>query len=417
MLVAKTETIELTLDAMSHEGHALGRHEDKVVFVPLGISGEVVRVRVVEERKRWSRAELIRVLERSPERVEPPCPYFGTCGGCHWQHIDGEAQLRYKRQIAVDQLVRLAHIERPPVMPALGMEDPWRYRNHVQFVVDASGQLGLRAARSHDVVPIDRCILLHPLLDELHAAMDIAWPELRRLLLRAGIHTGEQMVILETAGDEMPGLDVDMPLSCILRRRDGTDIALIGQETYHETVRERVFRISAGSFFQVNTLQTEVVLDVVERYLEPEAVDVLLDLYCGVGTFGLSLRDEVAGVIGIEEHPQAIDDAWANAERADHVTLIEGRAEDLLPLLDERVTKAIIDPPRRGCRPQVIDALVRLAPRRIAYVSCNPSTLARDAGPLVQGGYRLVEVQPVDMFPQTYHVETVSLWEHQEADA
>ena len=156
-------------------------------------------------------------------------------------------------------------------------------------------------------------------------------------------------------------------------------------------------------------------LDIVETYLALEAEDVLLDVYCGVGTFGLSLRDQVAGVIGIEEHPAAIRDARANAGDDDRVTLVEGKAETVMSRLDASVTKAVIDPPRQGCKPQVIDALVRLAPQRIVYVSCSPSTLARDAALLVQRGYRLVEVQPVDVFPQTYHVEVLSLWQRTEA--
>ena len=411
--MSKSTVVKLELEAMARDGQALGHHKGKVVFVPYGIPGEVVRARIVEERKRWSRAVLLDVIEPSLQRVDPPCPYFGTCGGCHWQHI-GEAQLAYKRQIAVDQLQRLAHIDDPPVLPVLGMEDPWFYRNHVQFAVTEAGQLGFQAARSHDVVPIEQCLLLHPLLDDLHAALDVDWPELRRLSLRAGIHTGEQMAIFETEVDQAPELEVDIPLSCVLRTTDGTYLTLIGRDTYHETLRGRTFRVSAGSFFQVNSAQAEVMLDVVERYLDLEADDVLLDVYCGVGTLGLSMKDRVARVIGIEGHPAAIRDAYANADDVEKVTLIEGRASEIVPQLDERVTVVVVDPPRQGCGEQVIDALARLAPRRIAYVSCNPSTLARDATLLLERGYELREMQPVDFFPQTYHLETVSLWQHTE---
>jgi 23S rRNA (uracil1939-C5)-methyltransferase len=195
----------------------------------------------------------------------------------------------------------------------------------------------------------------------------------------------------------------------VLRLRDGSDLVLVGEGYYREALRDRLFRVSAGSFFQVNTTQTEEMLDIVERAVEPEAEDILLDVYCGVGTIGLSMQDKVGHVIGLEEHPAAVYDAEANADHLDAVTLIEGRAETILPRLDERVTKAVVDPPRQGCQPQVIDALLGLAPRRLVYVSCNPSTLARDAALFVKGGYELVEVQPVDMFPQTHHVESVSL--------
>jgi 23S rRNA (uracil1939-C5)-methyltransferase len=407
--MSKGEVIQLEFSAMGHDGQALGRHKGKVVFVPFGIPGEVVRARITEDRKRWSRGELLAVLEPSPQRVDPPCPFFGTCGGCHWQHIDYDAQLAYKRHVLGDQLSRVGHIDDPPVQPTLGMEEPWFYRNHVQFALTKQGQIGLQAARSHDVVPIDRCLLLHPTLDELHAALDVEWPELRRLSLRAGINTGEQMVIMQT-DEEAPELKVDMPVSCLLWLGDGTELVLVGQDYYCETLRERPFCISASSFFQVNTAQTEELLAVVERFLDPEADDVLLDVYCGVGTIGLSMLEQVGRVIGIEEHPAAIRDAADNAGAAPTVTLIEGQAETVLPQLDEKVTLAVIDPPREGSKPQVLDALLRLAPRRLVYVSCNPSTLARDAARIAEGGYELVEVQPVDMFPQTYHVESVSLF-------
>ena len=413
--MSKMNVIELELNGIGSQGQSVGRHRGKVVFVPRALPGEVVRVRIVEDRKRWARGELLGVLDPSRDRIDPPCPYYGACGGCHWQHASYAAQLAYKQQVVADQLRRTGHVSDPPVLPVRGMQEPWAYRNHAQFTLTGSGKLGFQAARSHNTVPVDRCLLLHPLLDELHAALDVDWLGLRRLSLRAGIHTGEQMVVLETVDDEIPELAVDTPLSCVLSLQDGTDLALIGQNVYHEALRERIFCISASSFFQVNTVQAETMLDIVETYLALEAEDVLLDVYCGVGTFGLSLRDQVARVIGIEEHPAAIRDAQSNAGDDDRVTLVEGKAETIMSRLDAGVTKAVIDPPRQGCKPQVIDALVRLAPQRIVYVSCNPSTLARDAALLVQRGYRLVEVQPVDVFPQTYHVEVLSLWQRTEA--
>jgi 23S rRNA (uracil1939-C5)-methyltransferase len=407
----KENVIELSMEAMAHGGRALGRRAGKVVFVSGAIPGEVVRVRVVEERKRWMRAEIISLVEASPQRVEPPCPYFGVCGGCHFQHIRYPAQLDYKRQVVIEQLRRIGHLQTPPVLPAIGMDEPWLYRNHVQFSVDEAGRLGFMAVNSHDVIPIDRCLLLHPLLDELYVALDLDWPELTELSLRAGIHSGERMCILETADGLAPDLEVDFPLSCVLRLDDGTDVVLIGQSAYHEVLKGRRFRISAGSFFQVNTAQTEVMLDVVERYLEPGADDVLLDVYCGVGTLGLSVQDRVGRVIGVEEHPAAIADARANAGQATRATFVQGKAEAVLPGLGEHVSRAIVDPPRQGCKPAVLAEITHFNPWRIVYVSCDPATLARDALQLTADGYELIQVQPVDMFPQTYHVETISLWQ------
>ena len=410
--------IDLDLTAATNLGQSMGRHEGKVIFCPGGLPGERVRARIVEGGKRWARGALLEVLRASPNRVEPPCPYYGRCGGCHWQHADYAAQLAYKQEIVTEQLRRLGRLESPTVRPTLGapavegVVEPWFYRNHVQFAVAKSGELGFLAAGSHDVVPVERCLLLHPLLDEMHATLDMDWPEVRRLILRVGVRTGERMCVFEAEDDDAPELEVDLPLSCLLRLRDGTDVVLIGSSAYHEVLQGRTYRVSSSSFFQVNTDQAEVLLDVVHAYLDPRTADVLLDLYCGVGVMGLSVAEKVGQVIGIEEHPAAIADARTNrnAGPASHVRFIEGKAEALLPELEDTVTKVVLDPPRGGCKPGVLDALLRLAPERIVYVSCDPTTMARDAAYLAQGGYALVEVQPVDMFPQTYHVETVALW-------
>jgi 23S rRNA (uracil1939-C5)-methyltransferase len=412
--VNQGDVIELELDAIGHRGQALGRHEGKVVFVPYAIPGECARVQVVEDRKRWARAELLDVLRPSPHRVIPPCPYFGTCGGCQWQHIDATMQLACKHEILVNQLRRVGLAASTPVAAVRGTDEPWGYRNHVQFTLSGEGKLGFQGARSHNVVPIARCLLLHPLLDELHQMLDVHWPELSRLSLRAGVRTGEQMVIFEAVRGEMPELEVDVPLSCVLRLPDGRHVPLIGSDALHERLRDRSYRISAGSFFQVNTAQAEGLLDVVETYLDLQPDDLLLDVYCGVGTFGLSLIDRIGQLIGIEESPSAVEDAWANAAGSEVVTLIEGTAERIVPTLNEPVTKVVIDPPREGCALALLDALVDLAPQRIAYISCNPATLGRDLARLVSSGYRLRQVQPVDMFPQTYHTESVSWLQREE---
>jgi 23S rRNA (uracil1939-C5)-methyltransferase len=295
------------------------------------------------------------------------------------------------------------------------MVEPWSYRNHAQFSVDESGRLGLLASRGHAVIPVERCLILHPLLDEIYAAFDLDWPELRRLSLRGGIHTGERLCVFEVVDDQAPVLEVDTALSCVLRLENGTDVALTGPGLYHEMLRGMRFRISAGSFFQVNTAQAEVLLDVVQEYLQPGQDDVLLDVYCGVGTLGLSFRATVGRVIGIEESRTAIADARVNAKGAEHIALLEGKARTVLPTLREDVSHVVLDPPRQGCHPATLQALLDLAPWRIVYVSCDPSTLGRDAVVLAGGGYELVEVQPVDMFPQTYHIETVSMWQRRRA--
>jgi len=435
-MAQNTTFIDLDLTAPANLGQALGRHEGQVIFVPGGLPGERVRVRLIEERKRWARGELVELYRPSPDRVEPPCPYYGLCGGCHWQHAAYPAQLAFKGEVVAEQFRRLAQIDASPVRPTIGavetphpegyLEDealpsgPWFYRNHAQFTTDSKSRpssLGFAAAGSHDVVPIERCLLLHPLLDEMYAELDLDWPELTRLSLRAGIHTGEQLCIFEAYDDQVPELEVDVPISLVFRQRDGTDLTLIGSGAYHELLHGRRFRVSAASFFQVNTAQAETLLDVVQTYLDPRPHDTLLDLYSGVGTIGLSLADSVGAVIGIEEHPVAVLDADINADeqRRSDVEWIQGPAEGVLPQLEIKIDKAILDPPRSGCKPQALQALLRLGPERIVYVSCDPTTLARDGVLLQEGGYQLVEVQPIDMFPQTYHVEAVSLWQRGEA--
>lgn len=403
-------SIRLQLTGMAHGGEALGRHEGKVIFVPYALPGEEVLVEIVQDKGRYARAQLLEVVQPSPDRVEPRCPHFGTCGGCQWQHMTYEAQLRFKERVLRDQLERIGGVSKPPVKPSLGAHNPWFYRNHVQFHLDEEGRLGFLAFRGWEVVPIEVCYIIHPLIEEVSRALDLALPQLKRVSIKVGTRTGQKLVILEMEEDLIPALEVDEPLSCVEFLCDGTLLTLVGDSHIVEEVRRRCFRISAASFFQVNTEQLERLIEVVRGYLAPKGHEVLLDAYCGVGTFGLSLAGEAGQVIGVEESDSALDDARFNAQEGENVEFIGGRVEDALPDL-VKVDLAILDPPRQGCGREAIAHLVRLAPAKIVYVSCDPATLARDIKRLREGGYHLVEVQPVDMFPQTYHIESVSLLE------
>jgi len=406
---------ELHLTDMAHGGDALGRHEGKVIFVPYAIPGEEALVEIVEDKGRYARARLVEILSPSPHRVDPPCPHFGPgrCGGCQWQHIAYPAQLELKAAVVGDQLARLGRLPDVPLKmkPTIPSASPWHYRNHVQFSVGDDGRLGFVATAGRRVETIEVCYLLHPILDELFAALDLELPGLARLSLRAGVNTGDQMMIFETHDDLPPALESDLPVSCVLLLSDGTPVNLIGNNHITEVVAERRFHISAPSFFQVNTAVAEELVRVVGEYLAPAGDETLLDAYCGVGTFALSLADQVGQVIGIEEAAGAVADARLNVAELTNVEFIEGSVEALLPQLDRPIDLAVLDPPRQGCKPEALRALIELAPRRIVYVSCDPATLARDARKLAGGGYRLVEVQPVDMFPQTYHIESVAMFE------
>ncbi|MDH4136715.1 MAG: TRAM domain-containing protein, partial [Anaerolineae bacterium] len=301
---------------MAHGGAALGRHEGKVVFVPYAIPGEKVWVEIVEDKGRYARGRLVDVLSPSTQRVLPPCPHFGShaaaavgCGGCHWQHIAYEAQLEFKQRIVQDQLERIGRFESVLVKPTIGNTEPWCYRNHVQFALDEHGRLGFIGAESQRVVPIGECYIMHPLLDEVFGALDLEMPELKRLSLRCGVNTGQQMVVFETHEDEPFELEVDLPVSCVFLLSDGRTATLIGQEYISEILAGREYRISANSFFQVNTPQAEELVHLVRDYLAPTGSEVLLDAYCGVGVFGLSLAGEVGQLIGVEESPSAVADA------------------------------------------------------------------------------------------------------------
>lgn len=430
-----TQPLTLTLDAIAHGGEAIGRHGGKAVFVPYAIPGERVRVEIVEERDRWARARLLDVLEPSPDRVEPPCPYFGpdanACGGCQWQHIAYPRQAELKQQIITDQLTRLGRIARPPVADIVALADPvadddaaasaapdflaYGYRNHVQFALTPDGRLGFRRAASHDVTAVERCLLLDPRLDDLHAALDVAWPELTGVSLRAGTDPDDTLILFEAAGDDAPELEIDLPAACALLTRRGLT-PLIGEPWISIEVLGRRYRVSAESFFQVNTIGAAALVEIVAAYADPRPGDVLLDAYCGAGLFALALADQAGQVIGVESSPAACEDFAFNAGDLPNIALHEGAVEDVLPALraeGQRADIVVLDPPRAGAGPEVIRELAALGPRRMVYVSCDPATLARDAVHLAAAGYRLVEAQPVDLFPQTFHVETVALWEQQ----
>jgi 23S rRNA (uracil1939-C5)-methyltransferase len=365
----------LRLDAMAYGGDAMGRVDGKAIFVRGGIAGERVRAEVIEDRGRFARARVVEVIEASPDRVEPRCPHFGfedvSCGGCAWQHIAYVAQLRWKTEIVREQFRRLGRIPDAPVRDILPSPDVWAYRNHAQFSVTSDGRWGFQAAGSHAVTPIEVCHIVQPPILE--------W--------------------LQSAGRAQPGVQrVDVrfpePHSTI--------------PTYR--VKDASFCVSAGSFFQVNTSLIEMLVDLALARLELEGGETALDGYCGVGLFARFLALVAGRVIGVESSHSAVADARKNLAQFSHVELREGRVESVLETLNEEVDAAIFDPPRAGCGSKVIRQVIARRIRRVVIVSCDPSTLARDARLLTDGGYGLLDVQPLDMFPHTFHIETVSSW-------
>ncbi|MBN1178092.1 MAG: class I SAM-dependent RNA methyltransferase [Anaerolineae bacterium] len=405
-----TCTLELT--AMAHGGAALGRHEGKVVFVPYALPGETVRVDLADDQGRFTHAHLLEVLHPSPDRVPPPCPHFGPhgCGGCHWQHAHYAAQLRYKAEVVADQLGRLGGFTDPPVLPTLPDPHGWGYRNQARFHFTSDNEMGFYAAGSDRIVPLDVCPVLHPTLADLFRALELDVPGLEALTLRVGVNTGERMVVFEMAEDAPPGLITDLPISCVLLLSDGQHVNLVGNNHILERASGFTYRISAPSFFQSNTAQAEALVDLVMGYLDPQEDEVVLDGYCGVGLFSLPLAEAAGLVIAVESHAPAVEDLLENSADMENVQIVEGPVEAVLADLDEPLDAVVVDPPRTGLGRESVRGIVAAGPARIVYVSCDPATLARDAQQLTGAGYRLVEVQPVDMFPQTYHVETVSLF-------
>lgn len=423
--------IELTLDGIAHGGEAIGRHATaggpvKTVFVPYAMPGERVRAEIVEEKERWARARLIEVLTPSADRVEPPCPYFGPgkCGGCQWQHIAYERQVELKREIVADQLRRLGRLAQPNVADAVALADPeagdehadylaYGYRNVIDFAI-AEGKTALRRTDGHAFMPVDFCLLVNDRIDELHAALDVDYPELTGIRIRAGQATGEALVLFETTA-EAPEIEVDLPAAIAIRGEREIQ-PLIGEPFISDEVNGLSYRISPLSYFPPNTVGAAALVDIVLGYAALRPGDTVLDAYCGVGLFSLPLADAAAGahVIGVESNPAACEDFAANAGERENIELHEGAVEQVLPVLaggGQRVDVVVLDPPRTGAGPDVLRMIAELGPSRLIYVASDPASLARDAEPLVKMGFRLVEAQPVDLQPQTFRVETVALWE------
>lgn len=409
---------------MAHGGEALGRLEDgRVVFAGGGLPGEHVGVAPTEEHARWLRGPVVELPQpASPDRIAlPPCPHFGTwpergqqpsayCGGCQWQHVAYEAQLRFKAEVLRDALVRLGGIADPPVHPTIGMAEPWFYRNHIQLQVGVGG-LGFLAADGATITPISQCLITHPLVFELVGALAGDLPVGSKVALRAGIRTGDQMVVLhlpEGVEEELV-IEVECAASVALVRPDGGWELAAGRPYLVEELAGRPFLIPPQTFFQTNTVMAEELVALIGRAL-PDRVDVLVDLYSGVGTFTVLLADRARAVYAIEADADAVAAAVENAAGLDHITLLEASAAEGLAYLDERPDAVIVDPPRSGLDRNAVELLAGKASDRIVYVSCDPSTLARDARQIVRRGWHLVASWPLDMFPQTYHIESVNLF-------
>ncbi len=399
---------EVELTSLVYGGEAMGRLPDgRAVFVPFALPGEIARLRLLEEKRGFCRAELLEVVRQSPRRITPRCAHFAVCGGCHYQHLPYPDQLQAKEAIVREQLVRISGLTDPPVKPIRPSPQAWNYRNALQFHLTPEGKIGYQKAGSHQVVAITECHLPEAPLDALWRQLDFEpGSGLERVELRLG-EGGEALLQLEGREPNPPEFAVDFPISAVYHG-PAADMVLSGVETLLVEVLGFPFQVSAGSFFQVNTPQAAAMVSHVLELVRVSRQSTVLDLYSGVGLFSAFLAPKVGRLVAVESAPPACEDFAANLDSFDNVELYEGLVEEILPYLDVKPEVVVADPPRAGIAAPALDALTGLQPAAIVYVSCDPATLARDTRRLLKAGYTLEQVTPFDLFPQTYHIENIA---------
>ena len=452
MPLQKNQILTLRIERLSSDGSGVAHSADgETVFVPGTAPGDEARVRIVKDCGRYAFGILDELLTPSPDRVPVDCPVAGPCGGCSLRHLDYAAELRAKQESVLDAFRRIGGLE-VPVLDILPSPEVDRYRNKVQFPVgvDKNGApcIGFYAGRTHRIVPCPDCKLQPGVLNEIGNALCAFFAQqgirpydeqsgkglVRHIFLRRGAHSGQIMVCLVCTRAKLPhaeqlctALREQFPaISTILLNVNAKNTnVILGSENHilygpgyiEDTLCGVPVRLGPLSFYQVNTLAAERLYGVAAQYAQLTPDDTLLDLYCGMGTIGLSMADQCRGLIGVEIVPEAIESAKANAARMGEAVAAKSRffcadagqaatqlaAEGLHPDI------VMLDPPRKGCDEATLSAVVRMAPRRVVYVSCNPATAARDAAWLKKNGYHAEKVQPVDLFPRTKHVESVLL--------
>jgi 23S rRNA (uracil1939-C5)-methyltransferase len=384
------ECLELQPTGMSYRGTAVARHNGRVVFVSGALPGEEVVAEVEREQRDFLEARTVGVLVPSPQRVEARCSHFASAGSCEWEFIAYAEQVRLKHEILRDQFRRVGHFADAPLLDPIRSTQEWGYRNHARFVIDAAGNPCYLRRGTHVPVPIEFCAVLQPWMNEVLPQLQGRLRGLAGVELRYGVNTGETLITpsLEGRGVALPS----------------------GQPDYHEELLGRRFRVSAGSFFQVNTGVAGELARLLIEELQLDGTERVADLYAGVGAFACLLSPHAGAVVAVEAAPEAIDDGRLNSGFLENVRYRKGTVANVLPQLSPPPEVVVLDPPRSGCERGVITTLLAQSPRRIAYVSCDPATLARDARLLVDGGYALRSLRMIDMFPQTYHVESLALF-------
>lgn len=449
--IAKNERHIVNITDIGSSGHGIGRINGFTVFVDGGVPGDVLQTLILKVKKNFAYAKLVNIISPSPDRIEAPCPAAESCGGCQLQQLSYEAQLRLKTQSVQAHMERIGGFDSLRVLPAIASPKPFRYRNKAQFPVgsdtDGNVKIGFYARHSHRIIDVDSCLLqnsandliiqvfreyiaennIKPYDENTHTGL------IRHVVTRVGAKTGEVMICIVANSSRLPNEDslcqmlreIGGVSSIILNEnRDKTNVImgaknriLWGKPSLSDYIGEIKFDISPNSFFQVNPFQTETLYNLALNTADVSPEDNVWDLYCGIGTISLFFARHVKSVTGVEIVPEAIADAKRNAEQNNikNVEFYSGRAEEIAPLLLEKAGKpdiVIVDPPRSGCDPSLLDTLIKISPEKILYISCDSATLARDMRILCDNGYAAGDVQPVDQFCQTVHVETVVLLSH-----
>ncbi len=450
MEIKKNDKFIITIEDMSEDGAGIGKLDGYIWFVKDALIGDVIEASAMKMKKNYGFARLVRVMEPAPGRVEAKCPVARACGGCQMQELDYAEQLRFKEKKVFNHLKRIGGLENPPMEPIIGMEHPWRYRNKAQFPIgtDKEGNpiAGFYAGHTHSLIPVpeldcllgceENKVLLDIVLKFMKEYKIAAYDEgahkglVRHVLLRKGFASGELMVCVVINGNKLPYAEVlverlkeagvaSVSLSVNKEKTNvimGLEIInLYGPGYITDKIGDIEYRISPLSFYQVNPVQTERLYGTALEFADLNGGETVWDLYCGIGTISSFLAQKAGHVYGVEIIPEAIDDARANAKRngIENVEFFVGKAEEVLPEQYEKnqvyADVIVVDPPRKGCDSVCLDTILKMAPKKVVYVSCDSSTLARDAKYLCENGYEVKRVRPVDMFPMSGHVECVVL--------
>lgn len=450
-MVEKNKEYIFDIISQGYEGEGIAKIDNKYpIFIEGALKGEKVKVRIVKVNKNFAYGKLMEVLEASEERVNPPCAIYKRCGGCKLQHASYKAQLDFKWDRVKDCVSKIGKLDPSIVKYPLGMEEPWRYRNKVQLpigLINGEVKIGFFAPRSHDIIDMESCLIQDEIGDKV-VKLTREWIEkfnirpynvdgeydekgiVRHIMIRRGFTTNEVMVVLVTNGEKLPHKEefVDLMvknipgIKSVIQNINSKKTNVIlglesktlwGEDTISDYIGDFRFNISPLSFFQVNPTQTEVLYGKALEYANLTGNEEVFDAYCGTGTITLFLSQKAKKVYGVEIIPQAIDNAWINAKenKVENVEFFVGESEVVIPDLINKGVKAdvvVVDPPRKGCDKKLLDAITNINAKKIVYVSCDPSTLGRDLKVLEENGYKTLEVQPVDMFPNTSHVENVA---------